>query len=875
MVCLLSALAVGTGRAATASPQEELRRRALDYTEQARAYQERGEYKRAIELYDQALALSPRPVVLCELGTCYSRTGDLARAEEYLTRALDMDPTYTQARYELDRVRAARGKGSAAPGTPAAANATPTPAGAASAAARETPKPPGAPSLAASARPSPITATKNVPAVSAKATPAPAVVVPRVSPDDAAPVKPIVPELVASGPRTVASEGRAEALPPPLTQPVQPAPTPAPPRMALPAARTPVPAPPARATVAQATPTPIPASTPKPTPRVTPTPVAVASLTPRAAKPTPTEARETAGATTAKRTPAAKAGNAAPADTTPSASEPWTFHEFPAGDAAASASVPRPPVMLVDDGSDQPAHTADGRVPRPLPDPTALTFLSQSTRGYRLAAVSEVSIDSTLARPGGASTPPAVADFQSLIASVTPPEGQAPAPQIAFAEPTPVPVAAPEVAAPAAKPTPKGKTPAAKPTPKVIASAATPTPTVVPARPAIEMLAASEGARSADLPDMPFAAGAAGKAGSSSVPATPSVPTASSAEAFPAPDSTLRAPQGVLDAALLAQIHTDDGETVPNGELRRTPTPITTPQTKPAAAPSRIPKATPAPAETLLAEAPQPVAALQAAATPPPAPKPTATPAPTPPPSPTPALPSYEDIHNALFTGKHETAPPAAPLVAKAAAGTAGEGAPAAGASRPVVASFGDHFERGKGLFDIKEYDRALDEFASALALQPGDLGAMLGQGDCYARKGRADQALQRYQEAAKLHPDSPKPSLKIGNLYLGDDKKESVARAIEAFNQAAKLDPACKEAYNNLGVIAMRDAKNDEAAKHFEKAIDIDETFADAHLNLGIVLEETKKNNILALHHYTRYVELHGSRSPEVKLWIKDLEKK
>jgi tetratricopeptide (TPR) repeat protein len=176
---------------------------------------------------------------------------------------------------------------------------------------------------------------------------------------------------------------------------------------------------------------------------------------------------------------------------------------------------------------------------------------------------------------------------------------------------------------------------------------------------------------------------------------------------------------------------------------------------------------------------------------------------------------------------------------------------------------------------EIKMYDRAIDEFDRALKLEPGNLAGLLGQGDCFARKGRTHQALIRYQDAAATHTDSPKPFLKIGALYLREDNAESRDEASQAFLRATKIDPECKEAYNNLGVISMQAARVDDAARKFEKAIKIDDEFADAHLNLGILNEEFRRNRILALHHYYKYLALDGPRADEVRKWVNDLQEK
>lgn len=93
----------GCTRTSSQTP-DQLRERALGLLDEGMEKEKSNDYKRAIEIYQQALALSPRPRTLYCLGHCYAETGDMVRAEEYLTRALQMQPDFTLAKYELQRV---------------------------------------------------------------------------------------------------------------------------------------------------------------------------------------------------------------------------------------------------------------------------------------------------------------------------------------------------------------------------------------------------------------------------------------------------------------------------------------------------------------------------------------------------------------------------------------------------------------------------------------------------------------------------------------------------------------------------------------------------------------------------------------------------
>ncbi|HPS01966.1 MAG TPA: tetratricopeptide repeat protein, partial [Candidatus Sumerlaeota bacterium] len=83
----------------------EDRKRSLDYVEKARSQQKDGNYKRAIELYQQALQVKESPEIYYALGQCYQKTGDTERSVAYLEQAVEKQPDYEEAQIELQNVQ--------------------------------------------------------------------------------------------------------------------------------------------------------------------------------------------------------------------------------------------------------------------------------------------------------------------------------------------------------------------------------------------------------------------------------------------------------------------------------------------------------------------------------------------------------------------------------------------------------------------------------------------------------------------------------------------------------------------------------------------------------------------------------------------------
>ena len=190
------------------------------------------------------------------------------------------------------------------------------------------------------------------------------------------------------------------------------------------------------------------------------------------------------------------------------------------------------------------------------------------------------------------------------------------------------------------------------------------------------------------------------------------------------------------------------------------------------------------------------------------------------------------------------------------------------------------HYILGLNFLVSNQLDLAIEELTKAAGLNDDALEIDLILGNLYREKGQVSKSIQVHQSLLQRPRLTPLEHAHV-LLCLGLDYKRGgfVDRAFEAFSEVARLDPENKYALlnleklheeqhqwkearvirqrmteaagepekpsgqailafleNELGLQAVRDARADEAMRHFEAAIDMDTKTVPAYLNLGDV---------------------------------------
>ena len=152
------------------------------------------------------------------------------------------------------------------------------------------------------------------------------------------------------------------------------------------------------------------------------------------------------------------------------------------------------------------------------------------------------------------------------------------------------------------------------------------------------------------------------------------------------------------------------------------------------------------------------------------------------------------------------------------------------------------------------DVDSALDLLKSAIILDEDNDEIYIELGNIYMSTEDVDSAIKAYCEAIKLNP---KNAVSYNKCAMALWQKDYLEEAIIAYHKAIGINPDYYTAYNNLGVIYLDGIRNLKEAKVlFEKAIELKPDYVMAHFNYGRVLQEQGRS-IEAAKSYQKALEI------------------
>ncbi|MDB5640649.1 MAG: hypothetical protein JWP51_5557 [Bradyrhizobium sp.] len=137
---------------------------------------------------------------------------------------------------------------------------------------------------------------------------------------------------------------------------------------------------------------------------------------------------------------------------------------------------------------------------------------------------------------------------------------------------------------------------------------------------------------------------------------------------------------------------------------------------------------------------------------------------------------------------------------------------------------------RGHGLTEKRELDRALADLDHAIEIDPAYACAYTNRGRVYAFRRDLDRAIADYDEAIRIEPSAALAYNNRGDAWFG---KGDADRAMADFNTAIKLDPKLAIAYGNRGFVYYRKRDFEHAIADYSMQIKLSPDVL-AYINRG-----------------------------------------
>ena len=145
------------------------------------------------------------------------------------------------------------------------------------------------------------------------------------------------------------------------------------------------------------------------------------------------------------------------------------------------------------------------------------------------------------------------------------------------------------------------------------------------------------------------------------------------------------------------------------------------------------------------------------------------------------------------------------------------------------------HCNRGAALQALGRADRAVESYQQAIVLNPNYFDAYNNMAVALQRLGRLDDALASCRRALALKSDNAEVHFNLGAVLQELDRPEE---AILSYRRGLELKPNNAEVYFNLGVSLRRVGRQEEALASLNEALKMRLNSPELHFNLGATLQ-------------------------------------
>ncbi len=140
---------------------------------------------------------------------------------------------------------------------------------------------------------------------------------------------------------------------------------------------------------------------------------------------------------------------------------------------------------------------------------------------------------------------------------------------------------------------------------------------------------------------------------------------------------------------------------------------------------------------------------------------------------------------------------------------------------------------RGQVYAELGETEKALKDYAEAIARDTNYATAYLNRGTLYQSESEPDRALADYHRALEANPRLPEAYNNIGNLYINSGQ---LGPAISNYTIALTIAPAFPEAYNGRGLAYAHMGRIQEAYSNYATLFQLNPYHVSGYINRGLL---------------------------------------
>jgi tetratricopeptide (TPR) repeat protein len=130
------------------------------------------------------------------------------------------------------------------------------------------------------------------------------------------------------------------------------------------------------------------------------------------------------------------------------------------------------------------------------------------------------------------------------------------------------------------------------------------------------------------------------------------------------------------------------------------------------------------------------------------------------------------------------------------------------------------HLVRGRLAFASGRYQEAADEFAAAVAADPGSARAMVNLGTALGQLGDLDGAIEKYRQALVIDPDQTTAHFNLGSSLVEQDRAAEAIPHLEVVLRSAPYDA---EAHLLMARALVASGDDWTSLEHFKRAAELD----------------------------------------------------